>query len=152
MADSETIEAFDRKRRQYYRGYVVGVAVSAMACVVRLVITIFGPLSPWLSNLLFTGLMISIAVQLYFFARLSRIKAQASQDPELKAVIADELTQFHQMKAWKYAFLSTVACLLAILFISAFFAPIHEITTVVTLTLLVGAGAYHVCFWYMERE
>ena len=152
MLDRSTIETFDRNRRQFYRGYVFSFGLFFIVCITRLICKLSGYLPSWLDTSLFVALILSIVIQLYFFFRLSRLKAQAKQDPELKEILADELTQYHQMKAWKYAFLATVGSLFLIAMISAFVVPIHEITAILTPVLLTGAGAYHISFWWMEKE
>src|SRR5215471_10510530 len=131
MLDSSTIQAFDRNRRRYFRGYVFSFGLFFIDCIVRMVCKLSGSLSSTLDSVLFVVLILTILLQLYFFTMLSRLKAKARHNPELKEILSDELTQYHQMKAWKYAFLSTIGCLFLITTISAFIVPIHETTTIV---------------------
>jgi hypothetical protein len=151
MLDSNTIQTFDRNRRRFYRGYVFSFGLFCIVCIVRAICKSFGPLPSWLDSTLFVSLMATVILQLYFLIMLSQMKKKAMHDPALKEVLADELTQYHQMKAWKYAFLSTIGCLFLITIVSIF-VPIHETITIVTPAFLTGAGAYHFSFWWMEKE
>ena len=87
----------------------------------------------------------------YFLMRMDSLRRLARNNAELRAFLQDELIKYHEMKAWKYGFISMAACL-AVFVVLSVFIDLKDTNAVVFTALWVGFGGYHLSFYRMERE
>jgi hypothetical protein len=144
------IELFDRKRRAYYRGWVIGFIIFTAFWVVRFGLKWAGVQSEILDWGLGIGLALTIPLMFYFIIRMDSLRRLARNNPELKALLQDELVKHHEMKAWKVGFIAMAACLGFFVILSAFL-NLKDTNAVVFTALWAGFGGYHLSFYYMER-
>ena len=148
---AESIEFFDRRRRAYYRGWVIGFIIFTVFWVVRFGLRWAGIQSEILDWALGICLALTIPLMFYFIIRMDSLRRLAKNNPELKALLQDELVKYHEMKAWKTGFIAMAACL-GVFVILSVFVDLKDTNAVVFTALWAGLGGYHLSFYRMERE
>jgi hypothetical protein len=145
------IELFDRMRRAYHRGWVIGFVIFTVLWLLRFGLKWAGIRSEILDWGLGIGLVLTIPLMLYFIIRMDSLRRLAKNNPELKALLQDELVKYHEMKAWKYGFIAMAACL-GVFVILSVFLDLKDTNAVVFTAFWAGFGGYHLSFYSMERE
>jgi len=145
------VELFDRKRRVNYRGWVIGFIIFTVLWVVRFGLKWAGIQSEILDWALGIGLALTIPLMFYFLIRMNSLRLQARYNPELNALLQDELVRYHEMRAWKFGFISMAACL-GVFVVLSVFLDLKDTNAVVFTALWAGFGGYHLSFYSMERE
>jgi heme/copper-type cytochrome/quinol oxidase subunit 4 len=148
---AESIELFDRKRRAYYRGWVIGFVLFTVFWVVRFGLKWAGIQSEILDWVLGIGFALVIPWQFYFLIKMNSLRGQAKNNPELNALLQDELVRYHELKAWKFGFIAMAACL-GVFVVLSVFLDLKDTNAVVFTALWAGFGGYHLSFYSMERE
>jgi hypothetical protein len=144
------IEIFDRKRKKYRGGSILGFIVFFIAWIVR---TLIKMLELNLGTL-YTGsmvvLLLAIAVMAYFVARLVIVERKIRKDPILKEALYNELVQLNELKAWRIGFFSlTLFILLAAYLIIA--DLLKDPMLLVGAALLVGFGSYNIAVYLLDK-
>jgi hypothetical protein len=148
---TESIELFDRKRRAYYHGWVIGFIIFTVFWLLRFGLKWAGVQSEILDWGLGICLALTIPLMFYFLIRMDSLRRLARNNPELKALLQDELVKYHEMKAWKVGFIAMAACL-GLFVVLSVFLDLKDTNAVVFTALWAGFGGYHLSFYYMERE
>jgi hypothetical protein len=144
------IEIFDRKRKKYRGGSILGFIVFFIAWIVR---TLIKMLELNLGTL-YTGsmvvLLLAIAVMAYFVARLVIVERKIRKDPILKEALYNELVQLNELKAWRIGFFSLILfILLAAYLIVA--DLLKDPMLLVGAALLVGFGSYNIAVYLLDK-
>jgi heme/copper-type cytochrome/quinol oxidase subunit 4 len=146
----EDIELFDRKRRAYYRGWVIGFVLFTVFWVVRFALKWAGIQSEILDWVLGIGFALVIPWQFYFLIKMNSLRRRAKNSPELSALLQDELVKYHELRAWKFGFIAMAACL-GVFVVLSVFLDLKDTSAVVFTALWAGFGGYHLSFYYLER-
>lgn len=145
------IELFEKKRRAYHRGWIVGFVFFTVLWVLRFALRWAGVQSEPLRVVVAICLALTVPLMFYFIVRMDSLRRQAKNDPELKALLQDELVKHHELKAWKYGFIAMAVCLGVFVVLTAFL-DIKDTNAVIFTALWAGFGGYHLSFYRMERE
>ncbi len=145
-----SIELFDQKRRAYYRGFVFSFTPFAVLWVLRLVLRWTGVLPRDLDSALLIAIALTIPFQFYFSSKLNSLRSKAKNDPELSALLQDELIKFHALRAWQFGFIA-MACTLGIFIVVSIFLDLEDLPAVLFTVLWAGVAGYHLSFYRMER-
>ncbi|NIO21263.1 MAG: hypothetical protein GTN53_33440 [Candidatus Aminicenantes bacterium] len=144
------IEMFDRKRKKYRGGGVLGFIVFFIAWIAR---TLIRMLELELGTL-YKGIMIvtllAIAVMAYFSVRLLIVDRKIRKDPVLKEALYNELVLLNELKAWRIAFFSVIAFML----LTAYFIVadlLKDPMVLVVTAFLVGFGSYNITVYLLDR-
>jgi hypothetical protein len=144
------IEMFDRKRKKYRGGHILGFIVFFIAWIVR---TLIKMLELKLGTL-YTGIMIvlllAIAVMAYFAARLVIVERKIRKDPILKEALYNELVRLNELKAWRIGFFSLIAFILLTAYVIVAGLLKDPMVLVVT-ALLVGFGSYNITVYLLDK-
>jgi hypothetical protein len=144
------IEMYDRKRKKYRGGHILGFIVFFIAWIVR---TLIKMLELKLGTL-YTGsmivLLLAIAVMAYFAARLIIVERKIRKDPILKEALYNELVRLNELKAWRIGFFSLI-----VFIILAAYLIIAELLKdpmlLVVGALLVGIGSYNITVYLLDK-
>jgi uncharacterized membrane protein YhaH (DUF805 family) len=148
---AENIELFDRKRRAHYRVWVIGFIIFTVLWVLRFGLKWAGIQSEILDWVLGIGLALTVLLMFYFIIRMDSLRRLARNNPEIMALLQDELVKYHEMKAWKFGFIAMAACL-GVFVVLSVFLDLKDTNAVVFTALWAGFGGYHLSFYRMERE
>jgi hypothetical protein len=146
-----SIALFEQKRRAYYRGWLVGFILFTVLWVVRFVLRWAGVQSEILYPALAIGFVLVIPLMFHFIVRMDSLRRQAKNDPELNALLQDELIKHHELKAWKFGFIA-MAVSLGVFVVLSVFLDLKDTNAVLFTALWAGFGGYHLSFYNMERE
>ncbi|NIM57965.1 MAG: hypothetical protein GTO16_03350 [Candidatus Aminicenantes bacterium] len=144
------IEMFDRKRKKFRGGQILGFIVFFVAWIVR---TLIKMLDLKLGTL-YTGsmiiLLLAIAVMAYFAARSIIVERKIRKDPFLKEALYNELVQLNELKAWKIGFFSLI--LFIILAAYLIIADLLKDPMILVVgAFLVGFGSYSITVHLLDR-
>ena len=142
---------FEQKRRTYHRGWLLGFILFTVLWVVRFALRWAEVQSRSIDIGLAVGFILAIPLMLYFIVKLDSLRRQAKNDPELSALLQDELILHHQLQAWKYGFIAMAACL-GVFIVLSVFLDFKDTNAVLFTALWAGFGGYHLSFYRMERE
>ena len=145
------IAIFEQKRRTYHRGWLMGFVLFSVLWVVRFVLRWAGVQSRAVDVGLALGFILVIPLMFYFIVRMDSLRRQAKGDPELSALLQDELILHHQLKAWKYGFIAMAVCLGVFIALSVFL-DFKDTNAVLFTALWAGFGGYHLSFYRMEKD
>ncbi len=145
------IELFDRKRRHYLKGFIVGLVIFFLAWFLRFIFKAnnVGPTPVHVA--VFIILLLSVLVQAYFAVNLNITVSKIKKDPKLYSALYNELVRLHELKAWRVAFFSSLAVVILIAVLS-FFMPVRDIVFIALTAILAGSGGYHLAFYYLDRN
>lgn len=144
------IEMFDRKRKKYRGGHILGFIVFFIAWIVRTLIKIL----ELKLGTLYTGsmiiLLLAIAVMAYFAARLVIVERKIRKDPILKEALYNELVRLNELKAWKIGFFSLIVFIILAAYLIVADLLKDPMLLVVT-ALLVGFGSYNITVYLLDK-
>lgn len=144
------IEMYDRKRKKYRGGHIIGFIVFFIAWIVR---TLIKMLELKLGTL-YTGsmivLLLAIAVMAYFAARLVIVERKIRKDPILKEALYNELVRLNELKAWRIGFFSLIVFIILAAYLIVADLLKDPMLLVVT-ALLVGFGSYNITVYLLDK-
>jgi hypothetical protein len=144
------IEMFDRKRKKYRGGSILGFIVFFIAWTVRALIKMLE------LNLgtLYKGSMIVtllvIGVMAYFVARFLIVERKIRKDPILKEALYNELVRLNEFRAWRNGFFSMILFIL----IAAYLIVADLLKDPMILVggaILVGFGSYNITVYLLDK-
>lgn len=144
------IEMFDRMRKKYRGGHILGFIVFFIAWIVRTLIKMLGLELGILYKGLMIVLLLAIAVMGYFAVRVVIVERKIRKDPVLKEALYNELVQLNELKAWRIAFFSVIVSIL----IGAYFIVadlLKDPMVLVVTALLVGFGSYSFTVYLLDK-
>ncbi len=147
---SNPIEMYDRKRKNYRGGHILGFLVFFIAWIVR---TLIKTLELNLGAL-YTGsmivLLLAIAVMAYFAARLVIVERKIRKDPVLKEALYNELVRLNELKAWRIGFFSLIVFILLASY-PIIAGLLKDPMLLVVTALLVGFGSYNIAVYLLDK-
>ncbi len=147
---SNQIEMYDRKRKNYRGGHILGFIVFFIAWIVR---TLIKTLELKLGAL-YTGsmivLLLAIAVMAYFAARLVIVERKIRKDPVLKEALYNELVRLNELKAWRIGFFSLIVFILLASY-PIIAGLLKDPMLLVVTALLVGFGSYNIAVYLLDK-
>jgi len=144
------IEMFDRKRKKYRGGSVLGFIVFFIAWIVRTLIKMLelklGTL--YKSSMIVT--LLAIAVMAYFTARLLIVERKIRRDPVLKEALYNELVRLNELKALRIGFFSLIVFILLAAYV-ILADLLKDPMLLVAGALLVGFGSYNITVYLLDK-
>lgn len=149
---SSLIESFDRKRKTFRGGHILGFLVFFLIFITRSALKIIGSESGTLWTVLHVALTFALLWIAYFSFRLVVIERQIRRDQLLKEALHNELDQLNELKAWKIAFYSLIIFnLIAVYLFHIMAVPLKEPIILIGNTLLVGFGSFDLARYLLDR-
>ena len=144
------IELFDRKRKKYRGGHILGFIVFFIAWIVRTLIKMFELKLTTLYTVSMIVLLLAIAVMAYFAARLVIVERKIRKDPILKEALYNELVRLNELKAWRIGFFSLIVFIILAAYLIV--ADLLKDTMLLVVTaLLVGFGSYNITVYLLDK-
>lgn len=144
------IEIFDRDRKRYRSGLLIGSVIFLFAWFGY----ILGRITPQSMDLfrtvVFVVLIASLLVQAYFALRTTLLERRIRHDQQLIEALNIEMIQFNELKAWRAAFFAVLGFIL-ITAVFSFFVQIDDLMLVLLTMLLVGFGAHNLAVVLLDR-
>ena len=144
------IEIFDRDRKRYRGGLLVGSLIFLVAWFGYILVRV----SPQPMQILHTAVMVilvvSIVVQAYFALRTTLLEKRIRHDAQLKEALNNELIQLNELKAWRAAFF-TMLGFIVLTGIFSLFVQIDDLMLVLLTMLLVGFGAHNLAVYLLDK-
>jgi hypothetical protein len=148
---TDLIERIDRERKRVLRTYLLGAALFFGAWMTRFVLRELGALSETMDIAVAVPFALGLAVLLYSFFTLNRVRKEIAARPELKEALNDERVRLSNLIAFKFGFFAMLGGL-------AFFAvfnllwPIKDLMAVLLGLFMIGAWGYLLAFYRLERD
>jgi hypothetical protein len=144
------IEMYDRKRKKYRGGHILGFIVFFIAWLVRTLIKMLELKLGTLYKGSMIVLLLAIAVMAYFTARFLIVEKKIRRDPILKEALYNELVRLNELKALRIGFYSLIVfILLAAYLILA--ELLKDPMLLVGAALLVGFGSYNITVYLLDK-
>lgn len=144
------IEIFDRDRKRYRTGLLVGSLVFLLAWFGYILVRVTPQPQELLHTIVLVVLIASLIVQAYFALRTTLLERNIRKDARLKEALNNELIQFNELKAWRIAFFAVVGFIVITAGFS-FFVQIEDLMLVLLTLLLVGFGAHNLAIYVLDR-
>ncbi|MEE9554351.1 MAG: hypothetical protein V3W18_08655 [candidate division Zixibacteria bacterium] len=144
------IEKMDRARRSYLRGYLVAFVIFVILMFTRFFFRADNLNREPIGIVVLIGLIITVVIQAYYMMRLSLLQKKIRGNPELKEALEYELVRLHELKSWKAAYLAAIATT-SFFAIVSFSYPICDLVMVALSSIIIGAGAYRMAFYILDR-
>lgn len=144
------IEIFDRDRKRYRTGLLVGSLVFLLAWFGYILVRVTPQPQELLHTIVLVVLIASLVVQAYFALRTTLLERNIRKDARLKEALNNELIQFNELKAWRVAFFAVVG-FIVITAAFSFFVEINDLMLVLLTLLLVGFGAHNLAIYVLDR-
>lgn len=148
MEDPEVLESL---RMKFLRGYLAGVSLFLVLWFTRFFFRASGLNSKPAGLLVLAGLIASALVFSYFLWRLSLLNARISKDPAVGEAVNNELFQYCALRAWKPAFIGSVATTLVLAMVQ-FAYPVIDLVFVALSSIVTGAFCYLAALYLMCRS
>jgi len=144
------IEMYDRKRKKYRGGHILGFIVFFIAWIVRTLIKMLELKLGTLYSGSMIVLLLAIAVMAYFTVRFLIVERKIRKDPILKEALYNELVRLNELKAWRIGFFSVIVfIILATYLIVA--ELLKDPMLLAATALLVGFGSYNITVYLLDK-
>jgi hypothetical protein len=147
---TDQIETFDKKRKKYRGGHILGLIVFFIAWIARTLIRMLELKLGTLYTSIMIVLLLAIAVMAYFAARLIIVERKIRKDPILKEALYNELVRLNELKAWRTGFFSLIVFVLLAAYVIVAGLLKDPMLLVVT-ALLVGFGSYNITVYILDK-
>jgi len=149
---SSTIEIYDRKRKEFRGGLLLGYLAFFVVFIARNALKIAGTQAGTLWTALHVIMALSLLWLLYFSIRLFKVQREIGRDPLLKEALNNELDRLNELKAWKIAFYSLIIFnLIAVYLFHILAVPLKEPIILIVSNLLVGTGSFDLARYFLDR-
>lgn len=148
---NDRIERIDRRRRRVHRTYLLGAIVFFASWMTRFILRELDALPEWLDWAVAAPFAAGLAIQIYSFFGLNRVRKEMAEDPGLKAALFDERARLNNLRAYKYGFFAMMGGL-AFFAVFNFLSPIWDFFGVIVTLFLLGSLAYLLAFYRLERD
>ena len=144
------IEIFDRDRKRYRSGLLVGSIIFLVAWFGYVLVRV-SPSSPELFHtIVMVVLIVSLLIQAYYAVRTNLLERKIRRDAQLNAALNNELIQLNELKAWRAAFFAMLGFII-LTAVFSFFVQIDDLMLVLLTLLLVGFGAHNLAVYLLDR-
>ena len=144
------IEMYDRKRKKYRGGHILGFIVFFIAWIVRTLIKMLELKLGTLYSGSMIVLLLAIAVMAYFTVRFLIVERKIRKDPILKEALYNELVRLNELKAWRIGFFSLIVFIILAAYLIVAELLKDPMLLVVT-ALLVGFGSYNITVYLLDK-
>ena len=144
------IEIFDRSRKRYRNGLLIGSFVFLLAWFGYILVRVSPRPMEIFHTIVLVVLITSLVVQAYYALRTTLLERQIRRDAKLNEALNNELIELNELKAWRAAFFS-VLIFIAIIGVFSFFVQIKDLMLVLLTLLLVGFGAHNLAVYLLDR-
>ena len=144
------IEIFDRSRKRYRSGLLIGSFVFLLAWFGYILVRVSPRPMEIFHTIVLVVLITSLVVQAYYALRTTLLERQIRRDAKLNEALNNELIELNELKAWRAAFFS-VLIFIAIIGVFSFFVQIKDLMLVLLTLLLVGFGAHNLAGYLLDR-
>ena len=117
------IEIFDRNRKRYRSGLLIGSFVFLLAWFGYILVRVSPRPMEIFHTIVLVVLITSLVVQAYYALRTTLLERQIRRDARLNEALNNELIELNELKAWRAAFFS-VLIFIAIIGVFSFFVQI----------------------------
>lgn len=148
---NDRIEKIDRKRRRVHRTYLLGAIVFFASWMTRFILRELDALPEWFDWAIAVPFAAGLAIQIYSFFGLNRVRKEMAEDPGLRAALFDERARLNNLRAYKYGFFAMMGGL-AFFAVFNFLSPIWDFFGVIVTLFLLGSLAYLLAFYRLERD
>ena len=149
---SNMIEIYDRKRKKYRGGYLLGDIVFLIVFIARSAMETADTKAGTLWTILNVIIVLSIVWMIYFTTRLVIVVREIRRDPLLKEALNNELDRLNELKAWRVGFFSLIFFNLIALYVFHVMAvPLKEPVILLIISLLVGFGSFDIARYVLDR-
>lgn len=144
------IEIYDRDRKRYRSGLLVGSFVFLLAWFGYILVRVSPQPMDLLHTIVLVVLVISLVIQAYFAWRATRLERNIRKDAGLNEALNNELIQYNELKAWRAAFFAVVGFTI-ITAVFSFFVEINDLMLILLTLLLIGFGAHNLVVYLLDR-
>jgi len=149
---SNKIEIYDRKRKKFRGGYILGDIVFLTAFIARSALKIGGSETGTLWTAIHVVLVIALLWFAYFSFRLLFVEREIRRDPLLNEALHNELDRLNELKSWRIAFFSLIVLNLIAAYLFHIFAlPLKDPIVLIVTSLLVGFGSFDTARYVLDR-
>ncbi|MBP7794969.1 MAG: hypothetical protein KA087_04775 [Candidatus Saccharicenans sp.] len=148
---NESIERLDQKRKGALKTYVLGGLLFYGAWIFRFILRETGHLTDALDYAIAVPFAIGVIILLYSFVRVLQVRRAMEKNPEFMAALDDERVRINILLAFKFGFFAILAGLIFFAVFN-FFSPIKDVNAIFIGLLLLGAFAYVLKFYILERD
>ena len=144
------IEIYDRKRKQYRGGGLVGSIIFFIAWMGYVILRLSSQTVDLLRTIVLAILILAVLIQAYYALRVNLLEREIRKDPEMKEALNNELVQLNELKAWRASFFAVVGFII-LTAITAFFVQINDLMLIFLTALLVGFGTHNAAVYYLDK-
>ena len=144
------IEIYDRKRKQYRGGGLVGSIIFFIAWMGYVILRLSSQTVDFLRTIVLAILILAVLIQAYYALRVNLLEREIRKDLEMKEALNNELVQLNELKAWRASFFAMVGFII-LTAITAFFVQINDLMLIFLTALLVGFGTHNAAVYYLDK-
>ena len=144
------IEIFDRRRKRYRGGGLVGSIVFFIAWMGYVILRLSCQTMDLLRTIVLVILILSVVIQAYYALRANFLERQIRKDPVLKEALNNELVQLNELKAWRASFFSVIG-FIVVAAIASIFVQINDLMLIFLTALLIGFGTHNTAVYLLDR-
>jgi hypothetical protein len=144
------IEIYDRKRKQYRGGGLVGSIIFFIAWMGYVILRLSSQTVDLLRTIVLAILILAVLIQAYYALRVNLLEREIRKDPEMKEALNNELVQLNELKAWRASFFAVVGFII-LTAITSFFVQINDLMLIFLTALLVGFGTHNAAVYYLDK-
>jgi len=144
------IEIYDRRRRRYRGGGLIGSIVFFIAWIGYLILRLSCYTMDMLRTIVLVILILSVVFQAYYALRANLLERQIRKDPALKESLNNELVQLNELKAWRASFFSVIG-FIVVAAIASIFVQINDLMLIFLTALLIGFGTHNTAVYLLDR-
>jgi hypothetical protein len=144
------IEIYDRKRKQYRGGGLVGSIIFFIAWMGYVILRLSSQTVDLLRTIVLAILILAVLIQAYYALRVNLLEREIRKDPEMKEALNNELVQLNELKAWRASFFAVIGFII-LTAITSFFVQINDLMLIFLTALLVGFGTHNAAVYYLDK-
>jgi hypothetical protein len=144
------IEIYDRKRKRYRGGGLIGSIVFFIAWMGYVILRLSCQTMDLLRTIVLVILILSVVIQAYYALRANLLERQIRKDPVIKEALDNELVQLNDLKAWRASFFSVIG-FIGVAAIASIFVQINDLMLVFLTALLIGFGTHNTAVYLLDR-
>jgi hypothetical protein len=144
------IELLDRQRLRAMQWFCIGFIVFMPLTMVRFFLRLSGLNTQPIGYIILAFMIAALIVVGSCTLVLALLGRRIATDPRLQAALHNEFVQSLRIRSWKAAYLGAVGSVVFFALAELFY-PICDPMMIALTTILSGAGAYHLTFYFRYR-
>jgi hypothetical protein len=144
------IEIYDRKRKHYRGGGLVGSIIFFVAWIGYVILRLSSQTADILRTIVLTLLILAVLIQAYYALRVNLLEREIRKDPAMKEALNNELVQLNELKAWRASFFAVVG-FIVLAAATSFFVQINDLMLIFLTALLIGFGAHNTAIYFLDK-